>query len=638
MAFSVDAFGRFRDLQVGRKLLLAFTAVSLVLLIVLVGLFATVARLQDADHTVTNVVGSRVASAVDVRFSASQLRATQQAYLLDNGRSRADYVAATVAFEETLREMQDRVAGPAQVALAEKISTGYQTFLTLDQIIWDSVQSGEVTKARNLALGAEALDFGFISADATSLADLARAQQAEAAVSFDRTVSRARLGAIALGLLALILVIALSVLITRAIRDPLQRVQEAAERAAAGDLDAEVGIVTEDETGRLARAFDAMLANLRSRENLLYIDHRRQELDGQVHRALEMADDEPSAIEVVGRTLEEILPGRAAELLLADSSKAHLVQAVVAGPEPAGPECGVESPFACTAVRNGHTMTFETSTALDACPKLRDRKVGACSAVCVPITFMGRAMGVLHAIGPDGDRPDEEEIGGLEMLSTQAGARIGMLRSISRTQLQATTDGLTGMLNRRSFETRVRAMHREGLPFTLVMADLDHFKQLNDTYGHEAGDRALRLFAEVVKAATRTEDLVSRFGGEEFLIALPRASSAQAVDMADRLRVVLAGRVAGGDAPPFTASFGVAESTCATQLEGVLKAADVALYRAKTDGRDRVVVHDAGTALSEESRPYLDNNDNTNDESDNGYSPALTSISALADNDDPLDP
>jgi HAMP domain-containing protein len=182
------------------------------------------------------------------------------------------------------------------------------------------------------------------------------------------------------GIGALLLVVLLSILITRAIRDPLARVQEAAERAAAGDLDAEVGITTADETGLLACAFDSMLGNLRNREQLLRVDHRRQELDGQVHRALEMADDEVDAVAVVGRTLAEVVPGKSAELLLADSSKAHLMQAVVSGPDPAGPACSVESPFACTAVRSGHTMAFDSSESLDACPKLRGRAIGPCSA------------------------------------------------------------------------------------------------------------------------------------------------------------------------------------------------------------------------------------------------------------------
>ena len=108
-----------------------------------------------------------------------------------------------------------------------------------------------------------------------------------------------------------------------------------------------------------------------------------------------MADDEPAALEVVGRTLDDVLPDRSAELLLADNSKANLEQAVVSGPDPEGPDCPVTSPYSCVAVRSGAAVTFPSSSALDACPHLRNRGGDPCSAVCVPVPFMGRAMGVI---------------------------------------------------------------------------------------------------------------------------------------------------------------------------------------------------------------------------------------------------
>jgi diguanylate cyclase (GGDEF)-like protein len=382
------------------------------------------------------------------------------------------------------------------------------------------------------------------------------------------------------------------------IRDPLQRVQRVAELAADGDLTAHVGVSSNDETGRLARSFNAMLERLRNREQALRVDHHRQELAGQVHRALEIADDEGAALDVISRALSAITDDRPAELQLADNSKAHLHQAVVSGRDPRGPGCPVESPFSCAAVRNGTAMTFASSEALDSCPHLRGRAGGACSAVCVPVTFMGRAMGVLHTVGDDGAPPSEEEAEHLTMLSTQVGARIGMLRSMRKTQMQATTDGLTGLMNRRTFESRVRALHRSRAEFTLVMADLDHFKLVNDTYGHDAGDRALRLFAEVASTAVRDSDLVARWGGEEFALAFPDSDPEQTKDVLDRLRLELAARLGNGDLRPFTVSFGLtAGHDCAT-LEHAVRLADNALYQAKEAGRDRAVIAASPPAAS----------------------------------------
>jgi diguanylate cyclase (GGDEF)-like protein len=226
---------------------------------------------------------------------------------------------------------------------------------------------------------------------------------------------------------------------------------------------------------------------------------------------------------------------------------------------------------------------------LNACPKLRDRELGPCSAVCVPISFMGRSLGVLHATGPDGLSPSKEQVEQLTTLATQAGARIGTVRAFEKTQLQAQTDGLTGLINRRTLETELRELMRQGRAFALALADLDHFKKLNDTHGHEEGDRSLRLFSHVMRQVLRDNDHVARWGGEEFLIALPDADADGAVEVMDRIRAHLARTLDGGQVR-FTASFGVTDSTAASSLQELIQLADVGLYQSKAAGRDRTSV------------------------------------------------
>jgi diguanylate cyclase (GGDEF)-like protein/PAS domain S-box-containing protein len=322
-----------------------------------------------------------------------------------------------------------------------------------------------------------------------------------------------------------------------------------------------------------------------------------QELTRQAHRdnfgsqlveALEMADEEAAAYDVVRRAMVEISDHTPMELLLSDSSRAHLDQTAV-HPIAGAPSCPVESPYSCVAVRRGHAVVFDTSEALNACPKLRDREQGPCSAVCVPISFMGRSLGVLHATGPDGVAPTKEQVAQLTTLATQSGARIGTVRAFEKTQLQAQTDGLTGLINRRTLETELRALLRQGRPFALALADLDHFKRLNDTHGHEEGDRSLRLFSHVVRQVLRDDDLVARWGGEEFLIALPDADADAAVEVMDRIRGNLARTLDGGQVR-FTASFGVTDSTAATSLQELIQLADVGLYLSKAAGRDRTSI------------------------------------------------
>src|ERR1041385_8003414 len=158
----------------------------------------------------------------------------------------------------------------------------------------------------------------------------------------------------------------------------------------------------------------------------------------------------------------------------------------------------------------------------------------------------------------------------------------------------AFTDHLTGLANRRRFERQlereVGRVERFGHPFTLLMLDIDNFKKLNDNFGHDAGDDAIRRLSKVLREGTRGIDLAARIGGEEFAVLLVETSKQGGSEVAERLRAAI--KVL--DIPKarhITASFGVAECpTDAQTAADVLKAQDVALYEAKRHGRDRVVV------------------------------------------------
>ena len=203
-----------------------------------------------------------------------------------------------------------------------------------------------------------------------------------------------------------------------------------------------------------------------------------------------MAEGEPEVIDVIERSLESVVPDSPAELLLADNSHAHLLRMASASPTGDPPACDVDSPDRCPAARRAQVQHFSDSDDLDACPKLRNRAQGRLSAICVPVSIMGRTVGVIHATGEPQEDLAEHSVEDLETLAKLAGARIGLLRVMAETQLQAATDSLTGLLNRRTFEEKVSAIRREVDVMAVAMVDLDHFKTLNDTYGHETGDRA----------------------------------------------------------------------------------------------------------------------------------------------------
>jgi diguanylate cyclase (GGDEF)-like protein len=157
----------------------------------------------------------------------------------------------------------------------------------------------------------------------------------------------------------------------------------------------------------------------------------------------------------------------------------------------------------------------------------------------------------------------------------------------------AFTDHLTGLANRRRFERQlereVARVERYGHPFSLLMIDIDSFKDLNDSFGHDAGDEAIRRLSKVLREGTRGIDLAARIGGEEFAVLLAETSKEGGLEVAERLRAAIK-VMEIPTARHVTASFGVAECPRdAHTAADVLKAADVALYEAKRNGRDRVV-------------------------------------------------
>jgi diguanylate cyclase (GGDEF)-like protein len=172
----------------------------------------------------------------------------------------------------------------------------------------------------------------------------------------------------------------------------------------------------------------------------------------------------------------------------------------------------------------------------------------------------------------------------------------------------AMTDYLTKALNRRAFTMRadqeIAAAQRNGAPLALLMIDIDHFKQINDKYGHAAGDMVLAEVAGIIGGCIRKQDTVGRYGGEEFGVLLPATNQAGALVLAEKLRSAVAARQydMGRETASVTISTGVSVcqatcTTCRSDINGLLDEADKALYQAKHDGRNRTAVMPVGCAM-----------------------------------------
>jgi diguanylate cyclase (GGDEF)-like protein len=313
---------------------------------------------------------------------------------------------------------------------------------------------------------------------------------------------------------------------------------------------------------------------------------QRISFEGSLQSALEMSRAESSVFDLVSEALSQAAPGMRSELLLADSSKAHFRQVLVGSAQADDVGCGVMSPDGCPAASRARTMVFPDSTALDACPNLRGR---GCSALCVPMGIGGNSVGVFHVTTEDGSPPSEVVRRNVEVVARRTSERLAMLRAFEVSQTQANSDSLTGLLTRRSLETAVRELHATGTPYSVAYGDLDHFKDLNDVFGHATGDRALRTFSQVLRDSLRPADIPGRYGGEEFVIVLPECPVDEARQVLERVRERMAERIVIAELPGFTISFGLASSEQAGTFDEVVALADAALLAAKGGGRDQIV-------------------------------------------------
>lgn len=221
------------------------------------------------------------------------------------------------------------------------------------------------------------------------------------------------------------------------------------------------------------------------------------------------------------------------------------------------------------------------------------RRLG--SLAVVPLHRDSRSLGAIAVEGEEAGQLTAVESSLLLLLSSVSAAAFVNVRSLERATVESRTDPLTRLANRRVFDERLRQhlaeCDRTGQVLSLILADLDHFKEINDTYGHAAGDRVLAAVSSAAKRAVRNIDLCTRYGGEELAILLPQTPIERARDVAERLRRTFeASRVeVDGRVISVTASFGVASFPTSTgRHDSLFSSADKALYEAKRSGRNCV--------------------------------------------------
>ena len=247
------------------------------------------------------------------------------------------------------------------------------------------------------------------------------------------------------------------------------------------------------------------------------------------------------------------------------------------------------TPDSCLAVRLGKMhergVGHQPLLSCDVCGRMEE------NSTCVPSLVGGEVIGSVLVRHPGVlESLDRRRI---EESMTQASPVLANLRNLALSQARALTDGLTGLPNRRAIEDTLKRMvaqaDRSGRSLGVVLFDLDHFKQVNDLFGHEKGDEVLSAVGVCVASTLRSSDFAGRHGGEEFILLLPDTDSEGSVTVADKLRLALASIEVPGVPRSITASFGVAALPAdGSEPSSLLRTADRALYLAKAGGRNRV--------------------------------------------------
>jgi len=396
------------------------------------------------------------------------------------------------------------------------------------------------------------------------------------------------------GLTALLFLFVLGFILKRRVLRPVVRLSDVVHRLASQDFAVETPNFNQiDEIGDMAQAIRIFRENGLARQRLEKerdADWAIRELLARMTQRLQGCENFDDVINVAELFAPNIAPGIAGRLYVFDRDPWQM-RCVAQWLSPADDEATFH-PDACWAVRRGQSHPPVNGEPDVACYHLPESQ--AESALCVPLIAQGEAIGLLsfQNITPE-NAPARAY---LELMAEALGLALANQRLRDALLEKALFDPLTGLRNRHHLEdtlhTQMTQAMRNGEPLSCMMIDIDHFKSINDRFGHEAGDQVIKNVATIVQRAAHDGGLAFRYGGEEFLVLLPGAGEAEAHACAQKIYNgvhALSLRYGLTEIGPVDVSIGIASYPEHAQSDNLLRAADVALYRAKELGRSRIV-------------------------------------------------
>ena len=410
---------------------------------------------------------------------------------------------------------------------------------------------------------------------------------------------------LALLLLAFLGTSGLAYLLARLITQPLEELSEGARAISEGRFDHTIPVRSKDEVGQLAAAFNDMSGQLSN--TISALSSSRDQMQRAVRRVgetLRSTHDMKQMLDSILNTAADAVNAEVAVLWLFSAARGELYPAVARGLD-------IDSIGRVKVGEGVVGLVAERATTISlpasgVAPVFSRQEPRFPVVIAVPLYSHERIMGVLTTSRKDETRPfGQDEFETVAFLAEQGGVAIENVRLHEEAQRLSLTDGLTGVWNRRYFQMQFRQVlataQRFERPFSVLMMDLDHFKAVNDTHGHQRGDALLIEFTQRVTHLLREVDTFARYGGEEFICLLSETDTQGAMTTAEKIHDAIRGEPFGGmdeELVTLTVSVGVAAyPDHGDSFSQLVKGADKALYQAKQTGRDRVCVAGTGPDL-----------------------------------------
>ena len=489
--------------------------------------------------------------------------------------------------------------GPAARAQVQRLVGGWSQFVALRDTGVLAVQSavaGGVRGSDRLARQIAGI-FDPLAAITQSEAALEAVQAGQAHAAAIRTYDTSRVAIWAIALGAFALGIGSVLLLTRNVVPRIKRYSQFASAVATGDLSGRLASRGSDELATLGRALDEMVERRA-------VGARHAEVQSEFVDTLQVTSREEVAHDLLKRQVERSIAGSSVVVLNRNNSADRLeATTVLLGDSSLKASLTDAKPSSCLAVLFARTHNEdperEPLTHCEVCGKTERR------TTCEPLLVGGEVIG--SVLVEHSEPLHEDETTALRESVSQAAPVLANLRNLALAEFRASTDALTGLPNKRAIQDTTKRMaaqaSRTVAPLSAIVLDLDHFKQINDTFGHERGDDVLAAVGAVLSATIRASDFVGRNGGEEFIMLLPDTDADRAVVVAEKLRAAIGEINVSGVQRAITVSLGIAAiPEHAGDGDQLVRSADRALYIAKTNGRNRTEIAVANSSSQSEQQ------------------------------------